>query len=52
MDFKPLDAFLDSLLDRGYPMYDTTIHIAGQEVYRRRGWAAVHHLEILTRREG
>ncbi len=37
MDFKPLDAFLDSLLDRGYPMYDTTIHIAGQEVYRRRG---------------
>ncbi len=37
MNFKPLDDFLDSLLDRGYPMYDTTVHVGYREVYRRRG---------------
>lgn len=37
MDFTYLDKFLDSLLEIGFPMYDTTVQVAGKEVYRRQG---------------
>jgi len=37
MNFAPLDAFLESLLDFGFPMYDCTVHVRHNEIYRRRG---------------
>lgn len=37
MDFTYLDQYLDSLLDEGFPMYDCTIHVGYEEVYRRCG---------------
>ena len=37
MNFKALDEFLEHLLDMGYPMYDCTVHVNREEVYRRQG---------------
>ena len=38
MDFSALDRFLDSLIsDKGFPMFDTTVHVKYKEVYRRQG---------------
>lgn len=37
MNFTYLDNYLDSLLAFGFPMYDCTIHVRHEEVYRRRG---------------
>lgn len=37
MDFTYLDQYLDSLLESGFPMYDCTVHVGYDEVYRRKG---------------
>ena len=46
MNFTALDAYLDSLLDFGLPMYDCTVHVGYKEVYRRRGG----YIDVQSRR--
>ena len=37
IDFSPLDSYLDSLLDFGFPMFDCTVHRNHVQLYRRQG---------------
>ena len=37
MNFTNLDRYLESLLDFGFPLYDCTVFVEHNEVYRRRG---------------
>ncbi|MDD4774356.1 MAG: serine hydrolase [Eubacteriales bacterium] len=37
INFIPLDSYLDSLLDFGFPMFDCTVHRNCEELYSRRG---------------